>query len=89
MGRQCYVREVHVESGLEPRARGRGRLMPTRSGVVFGVDASWYVRDLRRVAEPQFRGPLVYEKVLEWKYREGGAKRLVRLGACGVVWSVV
>ena len=53
------VRDVREESGLEPRARGRGRSMPMGSGFVFGVDVSWYVRDLRRVAEPQFRGPLV------------------------------
>ena len=63
--------------------------MPTGSGAVSGVDVSWYVRGLSKVAEPQFRGPLVYGKVWGWKYREDGARRPVRLGACGLVWSVV
>ena len=71
------------------RARGRGRFVLAGSGVVSGVGVSWYVRDLRKVAESQFRGPHVCGKVWEWKHREDGAKELVSLSACGLVWSVV
>ena len=43
------LREVRERSGLEPRACEEGRSIPMGSGVVSGVDVSWYVRDLRSV----------------------------------------
>ena len=52
------LREVREGGGVKPRARGKGRLVPTGRGAVSGVNVSWYVWDLRSVAGPQFRGPL-------------------------------